>query len=1495
MKGKFSFRSPVWAAFLLASGVVIAALVPPFSTAPTDPMWSRENGSTVACSPVPQSPLCGKPYGQWNLRSDKQNAVNPLPHASGLSADLAWQVETGRPDVVAVVLDSGVRYDHEDLRNKMWLNRGELPAPAGCAAPNPADAYDCNNDGQFNIEDYQGDARVTSRKVPLGASLIAMTDIYLTFANGADEDGNGFTDDITGWDADDADGDPYPATRDGHGTGRNGLIAPQTNNAKGLAGLCPNCQLANVRVDDTFVTRSESTGVGVIWAADQGHELVNMALGATSASTFTRAAFDYAYKHNVLALNATANEFSFHQNFATVFDDVMGIGAVVPDNDFPPNPCGEAPDAEQERQCIDGFNAAAPAPTTYLRKANFSNYGAHMDVVTPSDAPTTGGSPSSYGDSSGTSSAVPHAVGVAGLVWSRARNLIASSALSVADKKLKDISNLEVKQILRVTADDIVRADDPGSAEQYPTIGAGWDKYTGYGRLNARKAVDRVGPNTMPPEADIDFPDWYSYVDGTVAVKSYANARWAGSYTWTLQVGAGIQPASLTTLATGTGTSDPNVSSNDLVDNLSTDWDTSALANGLYTLILTVTDNKTPANVSNDRMSVWVRHADAQDYSAAWPKQMGRNSMGRFYPVSLESISVPLVDLDNDNLLEIIFADSDGQVHALRRDGTELAGFPVSNGPRITGLPAGGNGLLCDPAAPSEAFDCNPANGEVPILPHSGIAGAAVADLDGDTRQEICVTGYDGHARCFRTDGTPFLDVQADGFSTFSSTGVETPTQKPEPMLSGALGDLDADGKLEFILAGFDQKLYVFKSDGSKFANFPLLLKDTTCGDYNKTNPDEAISPILVGDIDGDGSLEIVAASSETCGTPAPDANVPGAGGGSGRVFAFKAGADGNWAVMSGWPIAPTGISVCPVPLVACGVGHGIAGADVDGDGDLEMAVGVFLGGPFLYDHTGGDPLLTFNPNAATQGPGGDNNEETAEGGTGRNDDPSMSYVALGAFANINATDAAPEYLTGTIGASVGLLAAGSGKLTPFDHYLAGWGTDGAAAGQMLPNFPRVMDDWQFFTGPVVAEISGDTLPEIIAGSGGYFLYAYNTLGLAAPGWPKRMGQWIVSSPSIGDLDGDGKMEVVSMTRFGTVHVYKTTGAACQPAASLWRKARHDEWNSGVLGLDTLRPNKISPLAAVVSGSTVTLSFKASGDDQNCGTAKTYEVRKLDGHPGNPDWAAATPVKTQVVSKAAGADDSVLTGPFAAGDYTLLLRVLDDAANGSAMASVQATVAGGGGVTAPPSLTGEVLITRMDTKTAASGATVDAGTFRVSNPGVSAQTLRALTFTLSDNRVISRLRLQGPGVDLSVDSPAGRVLFSLAQPLSLAPGAALDFSLSATLATQTAARTIFNSAYASDGGAQPLAPLLAFILLLAAALVRPRTLAALLLGSGLMLAGCSGGGSSDSGSPAPPVDPPVDTSARSSTVDLSAINAQSQSTDVSYAALPLRLAQITRQ
>ena len=470
------------------------------ATPPNDPLYAPD-----VCPPAT---TCGGPTGQWNLFSFAPD-IPPTPHASGISADLAWQVTLGRPDVVIAILDSGVDYDHEDLRDKIWLNRGELPIPAGACAPPPGDPHDCNGDGVFNVEDYATDPSVTDTN---GSGDVDRGDLAV-FADGADDDGNGYIDDLSGFDTDDDDGDEFDHRFFGHGTGRAGIAAPETDNALGVAGVCPRCPLMNVRIDDTFVASSDGIAKGAIFAIDSGAKVINMSLGGQTASRMSRGAFDYATTKDVLAVNASANEFSFHQNFQAVFDDVVTIGGITPDNRTLTN--------------------------TWLQKANFSNYGAHLELVAPTVMPgadmgLSGALPNhaSYGEkASGTSSSAPHAAGVAALVWSRARDIGLTP----------DLSAQEVRQIMDRTARDITAADLTGYA-----VSVGWDKWTGYGRVDAKAAVDRVAVGTIPPEADINAPDWYTLVDGMVAVQLYANARRATTFDWTLEVAPGVEPTVFT-------------------------------------------------------------------------------------------------------------------------------------------------------------------------------------------------------------------------------------------------------------------------------------------------------------------------------------------------------------------------------------------------------------------------------------------------------------------------------------------------------------------------------------------------------------------------------------------------------------------------------------------------------------------------------------------------------------------------------------------------------------------------------------------------------------------------------------------------------------------------------------------------------------------------------------------------------------------------------------
>ncbi len=1192
------------------------ALFQPFTAPPTDPQYAP------ACGPAPP---CTVPPGQWDLRSDTRTSI-PTSKPSGISVDLAWARSAGRPDVSIVVMDSGVNYDHVDLRNQIWLNRGELPVPNGaaCISPRP-DPYDCNNDGVFNVKDYTGDSRITD---VILTGVLSRSDLRV-FEDGIDTDGNGYVDDISGYDMDDGDPDEYDHRDFGHGTGRNGFIVAEPNNGAGIAGICPNCRIANIRMDDTYVCRTEGTARGVIWAADNGHELVNMALGHTTSSSMSRAAFDYAYSKNTLAMSAIANEFHFHQGYVGIYDNVMAIGAVTYDTSGSPT---------------------TAAPTTYVRKANFSNYGAHLQVVAPTDSLTTtqgtNNTLNGFDKSTGTSSAVPHAIGVAALIISRARDRIDSGNLNTSGLALKDLSAQETRQILNRTADDVVSGDDPSGY----AVTAGWDKYTGYGRINAKKALDMVDSGKIPPEADIDSPDWYTYnLPGALDVKLYANNRWGGSYTWKLEYATGLAPTAFTQIAAGSGAADPSLSSVNLVDNYTVPWTTPAVTGfTAVTLRLTVTDSADATRFGEDRMAFYLRPADPMDHPG-WPKRLMNGNL----PISAESFSTALVDLDGDNKLEIIVAGSgDGKVFAFHQDGTPVAGFPVMTLPAL-GLP--------NPLSASPAFDGNPANGEVPITGASVIGGPAVGDIDRDEIQDICVSAYDGRVYCWNADGTakPGFPVSIDPGTTRSQypPNAFTDNLRGEAILSPpVLRNLDGDaaGTLEIVVVAMDQKLYAWHADGSRVANFPVTVFDPALGDpRTQKAPKGALATPIVANIDGDaaGTMEIVV------GTNEGDAGTADPTDGTGRVYLYSAAG----ALLPGWPVKPNSLSPDALPIVAQGVGTSPIAANVDGGADLEIMAMAFLGDPTLYKSNG--TKVRSYVGSAGAGAASDADEETPARATGgpSSDNPLRGYVGNAAFGDIG-SDGTLEYFNGSIGA--GLVAntvGGDGTLTNFEFYLSGWT---AATGSIAAPFPRLLEGWQFFTAPVIADVSGDNKRDVIIGSSGNFLHAFDSTGAEVPGWPKRLGHWMLGTPSVGDIDDDGDLEVVAADRMGYINVWNTPGKGC---SAQWRKFQHDEWNTGSLEADTLRPAKVDNLSLGGAGDgQVALNFTAVGDDGRCGTATAYDVR-----------VGGQPVAGLAAPGAAGAAQS-LTVPATAGQQ-IELRVRDEAGNVSVPAVMIVPGSGDGG------------------------------------------------------------------------------------------------------------------------------------------------------------------------------------------------------------------------
>jgi hypothetical protein len=470
---------------------------PPPGTPPQD--YAAYLALPVQSPPVRPSDFFGG--SEWKLTSDQtgEAAIDTSPAelfgVKGMSVDLAWQVTTGRPDVVIAVLDSGIRWDDvgamADLRRKVRLNRGELPLPRDAAGltkadlPGPfldPDPFDLNDDGVVNVDDWAADARVTDAN---GNGLLDPQDLIRAFSDGTDADANGYVDDIAGWNFLDDDNDPFDEVAYGHGTGEARDSNAEADNGGDL-GTCPSCMVLPVRVGDSFVTDANLFAQGVVFAVDSGAHVVQEALGALNNTSFARAAIEYAWANDVPVVASAADEESFHHNFPAANRHTIMVNSVT------------------RFASQSGFTMS---PHSYLYLNGCTNYGGNVAV--------------SISSSSCSSEATGRGAGLAGLLVSAALNEAEAGRLVPRrvdpTGAVHPLSADEVAQLLTMTADDVDLSGQRAVSFVFPSMRyasqPGWDQYFGYGRANARRAVAAVANGTVPPEADLLEPDWWETLD----------------------------------------------------------------------------------------------------------------------------------------------------------------------------------------------------------------------------------------------------------------------------------------------------------------------------------------------------------------------------------------------------------------------------------------------------------------------------------------------------------------------------------------------------------------------------------------------------------------------------------------------------------------------------------------------------------------------------------------------------------------------------------------------------------------------------------------------------------------------------------------------------------------------------------------------------------------------------------------------------------------------
>ena len=257
--------------------------------------------------------------------------------------------------------------------------------------------------------------------------------------NGIDDDSNGKIDDVHGWHFFHAwTGADYVPAEDanvaddyGHGTHVAGIAAAATDNGVGIAGVAWGARVMPVKVLDQYGNGWYSDiAAGIIYAADNGARIINLSLGGSQDSQTLRDAVDYARGRGALVIAATGNTGSAVL-YPAAYAPVLAVAA-TDSND---------------------------------QSASFSNYGSQVDVAAPGvDIYSTWPWVTGYFTKSGTSMAAPQVAGVAALVWSLE----------------PDDSADQVEHIIVETAVDV---SSPG-----------WDQFTGWGRIDAFKAVRCVRP-----------------------------------------------------------------------------------------------------------------------------------------------------------------------------------------------------------------------------------------------------------------------------------------------------------------------------------------------------------------------------------------------------------------------------------------------------------------------------------------------------------------------------------------------------------------------------------------------------------------------------------------------------------------------------------------------------------------------------------------------------------------------------------------------------------------------------------------------------------------------------------------------------------------------------------------------------------------------------------------------------------------------------------------
>jgi thermitase len=330
-------------------------------------------------------------FGQlWGIHNTGNNAPSGTMGVEGADVDAvrAWEITQGNRALKVAVIDTGIDYRHPDLVDQMWTNEAEL-----------------------NGEE------------------------------GVDDDGNGYVDDIYGYDFANNDGDPIDGHS--HGTHCAGTIGA-THNAIGVAGVMRDVQFVAVKfLSDSGSGSTEGAIRAIDYATKMGVDIMSNSWGGGSRSEALKEAIERANEAGIIFTAAagnssTNNDSSPHYPSNYEVDNVISVAATT------------AADELASFSCYGRNTVHIGAP-------------GHKILSTVKDG--------KYASYSGTSMATPHVSGVIGLLLANEPGL----------------TPLEVRN-------RVMQTSDPVRALRGKTINGG--------RINAYNLITNTIPDRSEPSPD---------------------------------------------------------------------------------------------------------------------------------------------------------------------------------------------------------------------------------------------------------------------------------------------------------------------------------------------------------------------------------------------------------------------------------------------------------------------------------------------------------------------------------------------------------------------------------------------------------------------------------------------------------------------------------------------------------------------------------------------------------------------------------------------------------------------------------------------------------------------------------------------------------------------------------------------------------------------------------------------------------------------------------